>query len=552
MKKTLIFSLVCACMMEMVAGVATASSVREQKGRGCTLGKCLSTGDDCLGTNPWEIGVSTTSPNIERSYMCEKGYCRGGDIIVSKDAEYIFMCIEPGGARNWFNAGNDKWVDYKPYVSECSREQIENLKNKDIYGRFVFPDGSSMDHVRKTIVNSEAGQSFDLNDVRSVISVKNGDICFGYICEYGYVPDAQKKHCIEKQTCESRYSDPDAIACCHAEERGEAKWDGRYCQCNDFLKTWDGRRCIGGGDNYDRPCRDNEERATETMILTSLCPHCSTIIKGQCYDKEMLKCYKAIQRGEPANWNGKICNCGDKHNWDNKSGKCVAKGGVGTCEKYRQQGASQARLNCCYAGSATTWSGDLINGTCTCVDTTKEWDGKKCIAKQVEPDQPVVPVVKECRWISQTYVNCKNGKQIIRGTSFVIPSTELNGKTCEQFIAEHDMITYIRDRYCNDPNYTTDIVLDAKTKKAIDNINAFLRSSEENANVWRNEEGKFNTSRLASDATAAVVLGTVGGVVSAKVIKKKQLEKGYDVLNCTVGGQKMADWGDIFNVEFHR
>ncbi len=43
-------------------------------------------------------------------------------------------------------------------------------------------------------------------------------------------------------------------------------------------------------------------------------------------------------------------------------------------------------------------------------------------------------------------------------------------------------------------------------------------------------------ARLASDLTAGVVLGTVGGVVSGVVIKKKQVEKGFDALHCTVGG----------------
>ena len=83
-------------------------------------------------------------------------------------------------------------------------------------------------------------------------------------------------------------------------------------------------------------------------------------------------------------------------------------------------------------------------------------------------------------------------------------------------------------------------------------IQSFKTSAESSASVWKNEEGKFNTSRLVSDATAGVVLGTVGGVVSSKIIKKKQLEKGYDVLHCTVGGQTVADWGDEFNVGLNK
>ena len=64
----------------------------------------------------------------------------------------------------------------------------------------------------------------------------------------------------------------------------------------------------------------------------------------------------------------------------------------------------------------------------------------------------------------------------------------------------------------------------------------------------KDADGNFNTARLASDLTAGVVLGTVGGVVSGVVIKKKQVEKGFEALHCTVGGQKIADWGDTFEV----
>ena len=66
--------------------------------------------------------------------------------------------------------------------------------------------------------------------------------------------------------------------------------------------------------------------------------------------------------------------------------------------------------------------------------------------------------------------------------------------------------------------------------------------------VWRNEDGTFNTTRLASDSIAAVVLGTTGGLVTSHVIKKNQVNKGFDDIQCTVGGQSVAGWGDEFRV----
>ena len=66
--------------------------------------------------------------------------------------------------------------------------------------------------------------------------------------------------------------------------------------------------------------------------------------------------------------------------------------------------------------------------------------------------------------------------------------------------------------------------------------------------VWKNADGKFNTARLASDATAGVVLGTAGGLISNRLIKKNQIKKGFDGISCYVGGQIVADYGDQFTV----
>ena len=66
--------------------------------------------------------------------------------------------------------------------------------------------------------------------------------------------------------------------------------------------------------------------------------------------------------------------------------------------------------------------------------------------------------------------------------------------------------------------------------------------------VWRDEEGNFNTARLISDSVAGVVLGTVGGIVTSKLVKKNQLKKGFEDLYCAIGGQAVAEYGDDFTV----
>ena len=67
-------------------------------------------------------------------------------------------------------------------------------------------------------------------------------------------------------------------------------------------------------------------------------------------------------------------------------------------------------------------------------------------------------------------------------------------------------------------------------------------------NVWRDENGNFNTARLVSDSIAGVVWGTVGGIVTSKLVKKNQLKKGFEDLYCAIGGQTVAEYGDDFTV----
>jgi hypothetical protein len=79
--------------------------------------------------------------------------------------------------------------------------------------------------------------------------------------------------------------------------------------------------------------------------------------------------------------------------------------------------------------------------------------------------------------------------------------------------------------------------------KNLDSVVANFDRSE-----WRDIDGNFNTARLVSDSVAAVVLGTAGGLISSKVIKKKQVENGFEDIKCTIGNQEVADWGDEFQV----
>lgn len=80
-------------------------------------------------------------------------------------------------------------------------------------------------------------------------------------------------------------------------------------------------------------------------------------------------------------------------------------------------------------------------------------------------------------------------------------------------------------------------------------LNDMLNKHFSKSNQWKNDQGKFNTARLASDSIAATVLGTVGGVVTSVVMKKAQAKKGFESMKCTINGQDVAGYGDEFSVQ---
>ena len=86
----------------------------------------------------------------------------------------------------------------------------------------------------------------------------------------------------------------------------------------------------------------------------------------------------------------------------------------------------------------------------------------------------------------------------------------------------------------------------AKITSVYKKLNAM--SGDFKVSVWKNADGNFNTARLASDSIAAVVLGTTGALVTSNIVKKNQVSGGFEDINCQVGGQTVAGWGDQFSV----
>lgn len=70
--------------------------------------------------------------------------------------------------------------------------------------------------------------------------------------------------------------------------------------------------------------------------------------------------------------------------------------------------------------------------------------------------------------------------------------------------------------------------------------------ADDKVSVWKNAQGKFNTSRLLSDSIAGIALGTVGGLVVNKVVKDKHVETGFEEIGCAIDDERIADFDDVF------
>ena len=202
--------------------------------------------------------------------------------------------------------------------------------------------------------------------------------------------------------------------------------------------------------------------------------------------EQCLKCESARKRGETARWTGTVCDCGADKHWDSVNGKCVSRGDGGDVIIPKERCVS------------------LFAELKTLVET-------QCVTLQTQ--------------LNTLIQMCESG--ILKGEYFSQQVVEIQRK-CD---AEEQ----------RNNNLAKQKLVDAGKK--LDDLFAGFKVSK-----WKDAEGKFNTARLASDSIAGVVLGTTGGLITSSVMKKKQTEQGFEDLQCVVGGQPVAGWGDEFMV----
>lgn len=251
----------------------------------------------------------------------------------------------------------------------------------------------------------------------------------------------------------------------------------------------------------------------------------------QCVDlKTACLSTKSYVSGGRWHEDNKKCDCGGQdQEWSDTELKCVES------EDYKK----------CMAASDATWKNDY---GCVCTNSAEYyWNltRHECVKN---------PTKAECEgW--QSHMTAPNKSQVNWNiaTNKCECITDADGKA----IGNPDDY-YVDELYrCVKKPYVLRREEVERNKPAANGkqgeINAIINdlnqlSDDMGKSHWKNASGGFNTARLASDSVAGVVLGTVGGVITSNIIKKNQVKGGFEDINCTVGGQRVAGFADEFNV----
>lgn len=224
-------------------------------------------------------------------------------------------------------------------------------------------------------------------------------------------------------------------------------------------------------------------------------------------------------------WTNGACVCdANKNLIKDATGFCACKGAdyVRVPASKSCEMTDTAKLKTLCEAAAT--SGAVWNGTeCTCPEENKDWNGASCV---------VSVAYEQCKSISDATWNAVTKKCVCNDETKAVNEA---GTKCEE-----------------KAEYKQKRELGAATKSinaAVDSLKSFAGGLD--VSKWKDEEGKFNTARLASDVTAGVVLGTAGALITSSVVKKHQVEDGFEDISCTIGGQTVAGWGDEFTVGVH-
>ena len=315
---------------------------------------------------------------------------------------------------------------------------------------------------------------------------------------------------------------------------------------NKTLSSVPGVQVFSGDVCYMISCPQNSTYDASKNECVGYNPNCATTTAGSFKsvgDKAKIECDRGYNGNEI---NGKFAYDGKLHSIGH-----VIKGDVDKCvAECKSEG----------------WYITLIDQS-SCESGYKPDDAKKaCIGEAKTPtSKPVTPVVNPVipnepvppieipdmpelficdadkvldleSWRSQW----RNDSEILLKIDYLLQYCNGNPQKNE-FIQRYNEITNLINKRKIAENASKGKITEIKGE--LDGMVSGLKQT-----VWRTKEGDFNAARLASDSIAGVVLGTAGGLITSKIVKKSQVKSGFEDIQCTIGGQNVADWHDEFTV----
>ncbi len=419
-----------------------------------------------------------------------------------KDWANARVTADVGGSQCWFcgpgpnSCGNNDVVPFVDGVgdiiglSQCSTGLVQKFVN---YEPGYFCDDSDL----KSSLGVSGIKLDNAKKTYAFIGEKStgyslGDLevflgkasCIMMKCNEGYVPNENKTACV----LDTRKS-----SC----ENSGGNWQDGNCSClarkNLVLS---GDKCVCKSDSYvfdnvNKQCNLKQEIVEEEENKKKCFDSGGNWDNGQCScdsDKNMKL-------------SGKECICiSNEYKWDSGKKICVMTDSA-SCSKI----------------SGTYWDSNLQE--CLCSETNFVISGSKCI---LNPDIEKCNQVQGAEWLSSGICVCQDRSKVVDYIKMMCVDSQETIAIQQQNAAKERIASIVNN-------------LDQKAAN-------FKRSD------WKNEDGKFNTSRLISDSVAGVVLGTAGGLITSSVVKKSQVKSGFEDLNCAIGGQVVAGWGDEFLV----
>ncbi len=405
------------------------------------------------------------------------------------------------------SCGNHDVVPYYDGVGDvielyqCSSGVLNKFVNYEP-GRFC--DNSDLKHSNglKGIKLANAKKTFSLvgratapKDLGDWNVFEGSASCIMVKCNPGFVPNVDKTECVPPDTlctADQVYIDNTCVGKKSSCEATGGKWESnKTCTCDSSKNI---KQTV---DKYSCECLDGAYSWYSNKV------------QG-CYNKAAQSAReKCVNSG--GSWNGSSCSCAAaKHLKLSNNGACICESADYDFDSSTKQceltDEARKKQICDSATSIATWN--AIENECICNDSNKTFDytTQNCIS----------PVGYEACITQSAVAEWREGKCVCKQSEHT-----WNGSTCVE---------------------SADSVIGGIVKN-IEDIEAKFDTSK-----WKNAEGKFNTARLASDSIAAVVLGTVGGVVTSTVMKKSQVKNGFEDIKCVIGGQTVASYDDQFSV----